>query len=159
MTKEFQLKTTNDGRIDMRDLSMCIGSALGEIKAQGIPDERRDRQVEIGMISIDTVMLSFALELALKGALQRTNKEPARTHDLKDLYESLPEDDQGRISEQWGKQLFLSEEAKDMGPGCFFSLHREDFTNWRYLESPRMQIRDHDMYAAIMAVNAASLRE
>ena len=46
-----------------------------------------------------------------------------------------------------------------MGPRRFFSLHRKDFENWRYLESPRMEIRDLDMYGAIMAVNVASLRE
>ena len=158
MISELQMKTMNDGKIDMRDLSICIGSAMGEIKAQGIPEERRDRQIDIGMMSINSVMLSFALELALKGALQRANKEAPNIHDLKRLYESLTQGDQDRICEQWGKQLFLSEEAKDMGPRRFFTLHRKDFESWRYLESPRMEIRDHDMYAAIMAVNAASHR-
>ena len=38
----------------------------------------------------------------------------------------------------------------------FFSLHQKDFTNWRYLEAPGMEVNDHDMYAAIMAVNAAN---
>ena len=79
MISEFQLKPVNDGKIDLRDLSMCIGRAMEEIKAQGIPEERRDRLVDIGMISINTVMLSFALELALKGALQKANKKPDPT--------------------------------------------------------------------------------
>ena len=156
---EFKLRTMSDGRIDMRNLSMCIAGAMGGIKAQGIPEERRDSLIDIGMISINAVMLSFALELALKGALQRTGKEPPRIHDLKELYESLPQDDQDRISEKWGKKLFLSGEAKDMGPPDFFSLHRKDCTNWRYLETPRMEIRAHDMYGAIMTANAASCRE
>ena len=159
MVSDFQLKPVNDGKIDLRDLSMCIGRAMEEIKAQGIPEERRDRLVDIGMISINTVMLSFALELALKSALQKANKKPDPIHDLKKLYDNLNKEDQDRISEEWGKQSFLSKEAKDMGPRRFFSLHRKDFENWRYLESPRMEIRDHDMYSAIMAANAASLRE
>ena len=86
-------------------------------------------------------------------------KQETRPDDLKKLYDNLNKEDQDRISEEWGKQSFLSKEAKDMGPRRFFSLHRKDFENWRYLESPRMEIRDHDMYSAIMAVNAASLRE
>ena len=53
-----------------------------------------------------------------------------------ELYESLPEVDHDRIREQWGNQLFLSKEAKDMGPRRFFSLQRKDFENWRYLEIP-----------------------
>jgi hypothetical protein len=65
-TKELRLKTMEDGNLDLRDLSMCIERAMGEIKAQSIPEERRDRLIGIGMISINTVMLSFALELALR---------------------------------------------------------------------------------------------
>ena len=158
-TRELRLKTMEDGNLDLRDLSMCIERAMGEIKAQGIPEERRDRLIDIGMISLNTVMLSFALELALKGALQRAGKGPNHVHDLKELYESLPSGDQERISEQWGQQIFLSREAKEMGPLRFFSLHRRDFTKWRYLESPRPGFSDHDMYSAIMAVNAASFRK
>lgn len=158
-TKELRLKTMEDGSLDLRDLSMCIERAMGEIKAQGIPEERRDRLIDIGMTSINTVMLSFALELSLKGALQRAGKEPDRTHDLLELYEDLPQDDQDRISERWEQQIFLSREAKEMGPRRFFSLHRRDFTKWRCLESPRPGFSDHDMYSAVMAVNAASFRE
>ena len=73
---EFKLRTMSDGQIDMRNLSMCIAGAMGEIKAQGIPEERRDSLIDIDMISINSMMLSFAMELALKGALQRADKEP-----------------------------------------------------------------------------------
>ena len=62
-TKELRLKTMEDGNLDPRDLSICIERAVGEIKAQGRPEGRRDRQVDIGMISINTVMLSFSQEL------------------------------------------------------------------------------------------------
>ena len=159
MIGELKLKTMKDGMIDMRDLSMCIERAVGEIKAQGIPEERQSRLTDIGMTSINTVMLSFALELALKGALQREDKKPDRTHNLSDLYGCLTNESQERIVKEWREQLFLSKETKDIGPCYFFSLHQEDFANWRYLKSPKMEFRDHDMNAAIMAVNAASLKE
>ena len=46
-----------------------------------------------------------------------------------------------------------------MGPRRFFSLHRSDFTKLIYLESPRPGFSDHDIYSAIMTVNAESFRE
>ena len=159
MSRDLLLKIMDDGKVDMRDLSMCIERAMGEIKAQGLDEERQDRLINIGMISVNTVMLSFALELALKGALQSETNKPARTHDLKKLYESLTKEGQDRIKEEWGKQFILSKETRDMGPLSFFSRHREDFTKWRYLESPRLIMWDHDMYGAIMAVNSASYRK
>ncbi len=167
MTDSYYLKTTADGAIDLRDLSMCIARAMEEIRTQGIPDKlpegRNDRLVSIGMISITTVMLSFSLELALKGALQQAGVEPPRPrafeiHDLEKLYDFLPKEEQDKIKEAWAEMIFLSKEAKDIGPRCFFSRHREDFVNWRYMKSPKAGILDLDMYGAIMAVNAASHR-
>ena len=65
MHDPYYLKTTSTGDVDFRDLSMSIVRAMEEIKAQGIPDrlpeERNDRLVSIGMISITTIMLSFSL--------------------------------------------------------------------------------------------------
>lgn len=168
MHDSYYLKTTSNGDVDLRDLSRCIVRAMEEIKAQGIPDglpeERNDRLVSIGMISITTVMLSFSLELALKGALQQAGVEPPQPHafeihDLEKLYDYLPQGEQDKINEKWAEMIFLSKEAKDIGPRCFFSRHRKDFINWRYMKSPRAEILDLDMYSAIMAVNAASYRK
>ena len=156
MDKVFGFIMINGDQVDMRSLSMCIARALEEIKGQGIPEARRDQVVDIGLIAINATMLSFALELALKGALQRANGEYDYDHDLKKLYEDLPDEDQQRIIDQWGEIVWLSQEAKDMGPKSFFSQHRRDFMDWRYMEPGRMAIRDHDMYGALMAVNAAS---
>ena len=103
-------------------------------------------------------MLSFALELALKGALQRANGKYDHDHDLMKLYEDLPDEDQERIIDQWGQSLFLSPEAKDMGPKCFFSQHRRDFRDWRYMERGRRAIRGQDIHGALIAVNAATNR-
>ena len=156
MTANLELAIMDDNQVDMRDLSMCIERAIGEIKAQGIPDKRRNRLTDIGMISINTVMLSFGLELALKGALQRAGQKPPREHDLKKIHERLPQDDQERIAELWQNELWLSQEAKDMGSLTFFSLHSDDFIKWRYLESPKTDIKDTDLYGAIMIVNEVS---
>ena len=156
MDKIYQLQLIYGDQIDMRALSMCIRGALEEIRIQDIPEARRDEAVDIGMIAIDTTMLSFALELALKGALQRANGKYDHDHDLKRLYEDLPDEDQERIIDQWGQSLFLSPEAKDMGPKCFFSQHRRDFRDWRYMEPGRRTIRGLDIHAALIAVNAAS---
>ena len=43
-----------------------------------------------------------------------------------------------------------------MGPLRFFSLHRDDFIKWRYLENPRTDIKDTDLYGAVMIVNEVS---
>ena len=107
MDNIYQLQMMNGDQVDMRALSMCIQRALEEIQVQGIPEARRDATVDIGMIAINTTMLSFALELALKGALQRANGKYDYDHDLKRLYEDLPDEDQERIIEQWGQSLFL----------------------------------------------------
>ena len=156
MDNVYRLKMINGNQVDMRALSMSIARALEEIKAHGISEARRDSALDLGMIAINTTMISFALELALKGALQRANGRYEHNHDLQKLYENLPDEDQQRIIDQWGQIFCLSQEAKDMGPKCFFSQHRRDFTEWRYMGHGRMAIRDLDMYGALMAVNAAS---
>jgi len=83
--------------------------------------------VSTGLSQSSSIILSFAIEIALKGLLKfRFNNFP-RIHNLKKLYERLDENDRIKISE-----IYKQKTGSDINE-CL-ERHKDMFMEFRYLE-------------------------
>ena len=96
-----------------------------------------DPVTAIGSLALIQSSMALLVELALKGLLQRQRPLTKRdyTHDLRSLYDRLPEDVRDCLDERW--QLLRRELAITTGSPTLPKLlqqHSNDLTAWRYFE-------------------------
>jgi HEPN domain-containing protein len=114
-------------------ISQALGLQASYIVLKGKSNEVLsidiDRKLLIftGLSQSSSIILSFAIEIALKGLLKfRFDKFP-KTHDLKKLYEKLHENDRIEIS-----NLYKQKTNSDIEE-CL-ERHKDMFMEFRYLE-------------------------
>ena len=73
------------------------------------------------------ILSSLTVELALKALLLKESGHYKHTHDLLELYSSLPDRVQARLECEYAERCTRS--LREL-----FVVHREDFVKWRYLD-------------------------
>ena len=95
------------------------------------------------------ILLPFAIEVAIKGLLEQSNRqavdhEPARAtgHDLIDLFDRLADDIQVRIGAGWQQRMASSGGDLYKWPSArhFLATHCDSFENWRYIQTGAMPV-------------------
>lgn len=100
-------------------------------------DINRKVLVFTGLSQSSSIILSFALEIALKGLLKfRLNSFP-RIHDLKKLYENLDANDRLKISE-----IYRQKTNSDISE-CL-DRHKDMFMEFRYLDIEIEELNDNE---------------
>ena len=125
---------------------------VGEIKGVQATDD----EIELGKAIIYCSMQPFALECALKGLCQQLGiKFPKgrEGHDLSVLFNILPLKHQEEIQENWNMWT-LAGEMRGVTFEDHVKAHKDDFVQWRYLESTKLESSYLPWFAAIEAVHA-----
>ncbi len=103
------------------------GSAIWTISTEGIGDDPQfhERRLlrNLGETLTAAMISAFACELAMKAVSLTVNDEALKKHDLKQLYDDLPEPSRRRVAADY--------------PGIAAALDagRQTFDSWRYFES------------------------
>lgn len=110
-------------------LGLQISSYTLKVKYENVMpvDIERKSLILAGLWQSSSILLSFAIEIALKGLLKFRFDNFPRTHNLKRLYEKLDEEDRLKISTIY-KQKTNSEINE-----CI-ERHKDMFIEFRYLE-------------------------
>jgi len=90
----------------------------------------REELISTGLHQSSTIILVFAIEIALKGLLKLRFGSFRRTHDLKKLYDDIPLNNRKRISEIYKSKL----ERTDSTLESLLELHKSMFVDLRYLD-------------------------
>ena len=102
------------------------GTAVFNIPLEGMKDDPRHFENKLlgnmGSIMVQSLISAFACELAMKAISITCKDEAHKTHDLKQLFEALPQESQKRI-----KSDFAHIEDS-------LSQYRQTFDKWRYFE-------------------------
>lgn len=103
------------------------GTAVLTTSTKGISDDPQfhERRLlrNLGETLTAAMISAFACELAMKAISLTINGEAFRTHDLKQLYDDLPEPSRSRV------------EADYPGIAAALDAGRQTFGNWRYFET------------------------
>lgn len=90
-------------------------------------DVERKPLITAGLAQSSSIILSFAIEIALKGLLKFRFNDFPRIHNLRKLYEKLDEKDQFQISK-------IYKEKTDSNIEECLERHKDMFMEFRYLE-------------------------
>jgi len=98
-------------------------------KSKEINSIEIERKVLIhsGLVQSSSIILSFAIGIALKGLLKFRFEDFPKIHDLKKLYERLDEDDKTQISK-------IYKQKTDSNLEKCLERHKDMFMEFRYLE-------------------------
>lgn len=99
----------------------------GKSKEVRLDNSDRKELILTGLAQSSSILLSFAIEIALKGLLKYRFNDFPRIHDLKKLYNKLDEDDRTEIS-----SIFKEKTNSDIDK-CL-QRHKDMFIEFRYLE-------------------------
>ena len=103
------------------------GTAAATVSMDGIADDPqfRERRLlrNLGETLTAAMISAFACELAMKAVCLTVNDEAVKTHDLKELYDELPEASRLRVAADFPGIV----DALDAG--------RQTFGRWRYFET------------------------
>ena len=148
-----------DGNADMHHISRAAHAAL-EYYRIGTKENvnATPEEIEMGMGIIQSSMLPFALECALKGLLQALRISFPFTHDLLCLFNKLPTEKQDEIQTNWTLWT-LSPETQKTTFRDFIEMHKDDFAKWRYLEGKRLESCYMPWFVATEAVHATTRGE
>lgn len=83
--------------------------------------------VHTGLRQSSIILLSFAIEIALKGLLKYTTSNFPKTHNLKILFERLNENDRIQLSE-------IHKRKTDSDIEGYLNRHKDTFNAFRYLD-------------------------
>lgn len=122
------IKRTANGLIAQSlGLQVSYSVLKGKIK-QIIPIElERKKLIITGLVQSSSIILSFAIEIALKGLLKYRFGDFPKIHNLKKLFDKLDENDRIQISQIYKKQTDTDIEK------CL-ERHKDMFMEFRYLE-------------------------
>lgn len=108
-------------------LQMSYYALNGKLKHVYSIDIDRKPLITAGLVQSSSILLSFAMEIALKGLLKFRFNDFPRIHNLKILYEKLDVHDQFQIS-----KIFKEKTGSNI-EGCL-ERHKDMFMEFRYLE-------------------------
>ena len=103
------------------DGSLAVRISVDEIKNDPEYEERRLAN-RMGTTMTEAMTAAFACELAMKAICLTCKDEAIRTHDLRDLYEDMPEPSRKRIEADYPEISAVIETG------------RQTFGEWRYFE-------------------------
>ena len=153
---EIHFKVFVDGNIDMHLLSRAVLGAL-EYHRVGFEEAVAvdPAEIEMGKGVINCAMQAFSLECALKGVHQALGMAFPKSHNLSFLFANLPSENRHAIETSWASWTLVPETGA-MTFGEFVDEHRNDFVEWRYLTSARLESAYFGLFAATMAVNTVA---
>ncbi|MEO1096423.1 MAG: hypothetical protein AAFX57_01555 [Bacteroidota bacterium] len=102
----------------------------GKSKDENLASWNRWELVKTGLYQSSVVILVLATEIGLKAILKLTVGQFKRIHDLKKLYDSMPEVHREGISKIFNSKI----ENSDCTLDSVLKKHRKLFTDFRYLE-------------------------
>ena len=91
--------------------------------------------LNLGRVVANNILLPLTAELALKGLLQKINRNYEQKHDLHRLFISLPDSIQQSIEQRFHRYIEEVEPQKNTTLQEFLLKHKDDFVVWRYLEA------------------------
>ncbi len=113
-----------------------------ELRGQGSQSVESDPLLFQGKFLAEPILLSLALEIALKAWQRRERQDaPDRSHDLLQLFEGLEEATQKRLQAKMPPMVDpWTRETLRAGLRELLSSHQNAHTDWRYLyEDPRFK--------------------
>ena len=121
--------------ISWQEKALCIFSFA--VAAHNATWNNKDTFVRVGGALGGGIVMSFAVECALKAMLEKNRIQPKKIHNLYSLFNELPQDIQAKLAGVYG-QLLAGEKDKRVHTPPINSLggclkhHDNAFKEWRY---------------------------
>ena len=118
-----------------KEKAMCIFSFSAV--AHNATWNHEDTFVRVGSALGRGIVMSFAVECALKAMLETNRIQPKKTHNLCSLFNELPHDMQAKLSGVYGELLNGEKDKRAHLPplnslGACLMHHDDSFKEWRY---------------------------
>ena len=125
----------------MMSNAKSLQRVVNKLDRNGSKSPQSDQLLFSGVFLANPILLSFAIELALKAWLFREqNKAPARTHDLLKLFKGLDPSTQELLEERMRSvEPYTTEHLFEEGRQSYeplrklLSFHKNTFIDWRYI--------------------------
>ena len=141
---ENKNRTANCDTDFMMSNAKSLQRVVKELDRNGSTSPQSDPLLFSGAFLASPILLSFAIEIALKAwQCREQKKEPDHTHDLLKLFDSLEPDTKERLEERMRAVEPYSIEPLLEGMRSWeplrrlLSFHKDTFIKWRYLHECR----------------------